>query len=121
MAAQAAFRQGAVVVTIYATLGEDGVLHGINETKSPIVVCDNKLFKTLAAVLPKCKHVKSIVTIGSIPDDLLQKVPAGVQVKSLEAVIEAGKAEPAVRARCVRSRCLSAACTLRAAARLLAS
>lgn len=58
VAAQAAFRQGAVVVTIYATLGEEGVKHGMNETKAPVVVCDGKLLKTLLSALPSCPHIK---------------------------------------------------------------
>lgn len=96
VAAQAAFRQGAVVVTIYATLGEEGVLHGLNETKAPVVVCDSKLFKTLSNVLPECKHVKHIVTIGDIPEDLAKKVPAGIDVKPLKELIDAGATEPVV-------------------------
>lgn len=97
VAAQAAFRQGAVVVTIYATLGEDGVKHGITETKAPLVVCDSKLFKTLVGVIAQCPHVKHIVTIGTLPEDLAKKVPAGISVHSLEELIAAGKAEMVVR------------------------
>ena len=38
VAAQACFRQSATVVTIYATLGEEGVSHGLNLIKGSLVV-----------------------------------------------------------------------------------
>ncbi len=33
LSCQAVFRMGATVATLYSTLGEDGIVHGINETK----------------------------------------------------------------------------------------
>ena len=47
----AAWANNAVVVTIYATLGEEDAIHGINETEASVVISDAKLAKTLSKVL----------------------------------------------------------------------
>ena len=45
LAAQAVFSQSCSVVTIYATLGAEGVQHGVNQTEAAVVICDGKLLK----------------------------------------------------------------------------
>ena len=62
--ALACWRQGATVVTAYATLGEEGVSSAGNQTGAAVCVCDGKLFKTLAkaAKLPM-RDLKLVVPI----------------------------------------------------------
>ena len=50
VAALAIFRQGGIVVTAYATLGEEGVVTSLNQTEATTCVCDAKLFKTYGAL-----------------------------------------------------------------------
>ena len=79
IAAQAAFRQNLTVVTVYATLGVEGVRHGVSQTAASVVVCDAKLLKTLIeAAASGCAGLKHIVTIGDVPSELLAHLPAGV-------------------------------------------
>ena len=50
LAAQGAFTQGVTVVTVYATLGEEGFLHGAMQTRAKLVVADAKLLNILSSV-----------------------------------------------------------------------
>jgi len=79
------------VVTIYATLGDEGASHGFNETQASTAVVDSKLLKTLLKVLPKCKSIKRIITLTP-PDDAVAKQlkEAGVDVQTIDECIETG-------------------------------
>ncbi|KAH7861380.1 hypothetical protein Vadar_025369 [Vaccinium darrowii] len=44
------FRQNIPVVTIYASLGEDALIHSLNETEVSTLICDSKQLKKLAAI-----------------------------------------------------------------------
>ena len=95
IAAQAAFRQNLTVVTVYATLGVEGVRHGVSQTAASVVVCDAKLLKTLIeAAASGCAGLKHIVTIGDVPSELLTHLPAGVVATSMDDVIAAGRDKP---------------------------
>ncbi len=47
LTALAAFRHGLTVVTLYSTLGEEAVKHGINESQVSIIVTSNELLSKL--------------------------------------------------------------------------
>ena len=97
MAAQALFRQSAVVVTIYATLGAEGVQFGINQTKAGVVVADAKLLPLLASIAPNCPALHTLVTIGQGDAALLAKLSAvrpTLRVATMEALEAAGAAAP---------------------------
>jgi len=75
LAAQAAWSQGLTVVTVYATLGEEGFAHGVKQTKAKLVVADAKLLPKVASAarkatsgLGKCTHVISITDNVRKPD-----------------------------------------------------
>lgn len=60
IAAYGCFKQNLIVVTLYATLGEEAIAHGINETEVDIVITSHDLlpkFKTLLKILPKVKTI----------------------------------------------------------------
>lgn len=75
VSAFAAWYNNATVVTIYATLGEEGALHGINQTKASVIVADSKLLKVLVKILPKCPSVKTVVTMTT-PDEKVSEALA---------------------------------------------
>jgi long-chain acyl-CoA synthetase len=87
-----------VVTTIYATLGAEGVRHGLNQTHARVVITDAKLLASAHDVMPQCMDVKHIVTIGQ-PDskhlDKLKSVRPDIQVHVMEDLVAAGKAAPA--------------------------
>jgi len=93
VSAFAAWHSNAQVVTIYATLGEEGAIHGINETEASIVIADARLLKVLVKVLPKCKSVKAVITMGESDKDLGDKVAAmpDVTLKTIDELVESGK------------------------------
>lgn len=65
MAAQAALVTGLTITTVYATLGHEAMLHGLNETKAEIIFVDWPQYKTLSPnVLAKCPNLKHVVLIG---------------------------------------------------------
>jgi len=93
VAALACFRVGAIVVTAYANLGEEGVTTALTQTKAKVCVCDAKLLKILAkAQLPK--SLESVATIGTVDD----AGDVGVPVKSLEELQAEGRANPKEKA-----------------------
>ena len=61
LSAFASWRQGMVVGTIYATLGEDGAEFGINQSETPCVFADGKLLKILGNIASKCPKLKTVV------------------------------------------------------------
>jgi long-subunit acyl-CoA synthetase (AMP-forming) len=90
VSAYAAWYNNAQVVTIYATLGEDGAIHGINQTKASVVVADTKLMSILVKILPKCPSVKCIVTMDKVDDATRAKVDSEIKVKSIDELITEG-------------------------------
>ena len=101
LAAQAVFARGCSVVTIYATLGPEGVEHGVRRTQAEVVICDGKLLKNLLAVAPNCPSLKYVVTMGDVSPEAVKKLPRGVAHEKLRRR-RAGRArkplEPSPRA-----------------------
>ncbi|XP_055694254.1 long-chain-fatty-acid--CoA ligase 4 isoform X2 [Lutzomyia longipalpis] len=91
IAAHGCFKQNIPIVTIYATLGDEGIIHGIKETEVSIVITSHDLlpkFKTLLPYLPK---VKTIVYM----EDQLHKTDVvgfkeGVNIISFSEVLQKG-------------------------------
>mmetsp|Transcript_15380 Transcript_15380/g.38770 ORF Transcript_15380/g.38770 Transcript_15380/m.38770 type:complete len:685 (+) Transcript_15380:438-2492(+) len=90
VAAYGAWRHGIRVVTIYATLGEDGAQYGISQTEATVVVADSKLAKMLVSIAGKCKKLKHIVTLSLAKVD----VPAGITVTSMDEMVAKASASP---------------------------
>lgn len=60
IAAHGCFKQNLTVVTIYATLGDEAIAHGINETEVDTVITSHELlpkFKRLLALVPDVKTI----------------------------------------------------------------
>jgi len=80
------------VVTIYATLGEEGAIHGINETEAEVIVADAKLMKIVTKILPKCPSVKHVVTMTPAEASMAAKVKeAGSTIHSADELVDSGK------------------------------
>ena len=61
LSAQACFRQSFPVVTLYTNLGEDAVIHGINETGPETVITSHELLPKFRKILPATPSVRNIV------------------------------------------------------------
>ncbi|XP_073342773.1 long-chain-fatty-acid--CoA ligase 4 [Pagrus major] len=88
--AQACFRRNFPLVTFYATLGEEAIAFGLNETGVTHLVTSVELLETklknVLPLIPKLKHViyvdqKKVSTEG---------YPAGLSIHSMQAVQELG-------------------------------
>ncbi|KAF7254898.1 hypothetical protein EG68_07764 [Paragonimus skrjabini miyazakii] len=60
-AAQAAFRLNRPVVTLYATLGEDALIHGLNEAEISVVITSDELLSKVIKIVQRCPNIKRIV------------------------------------------------------------
>lgn len=75
LAAFGCWRQGYVVGTIYATLGEEGALYGINQSECKLVVADGKLLKVLGNLAANASHLKRAITITADTTSSAKKKP----------------------------------------------
>lgn len=95
VAALASFSRSMEVVTVYATLGEEGALVGFQQTKSPIVVADARLIKVLLKIADRLDYVKYVITITECDAASKQKLAqAGKTVMTFEEVIQQGIQKP---------------------------
>jgi len=108
LACQAAFTQSLTVVTVYATLGEEGLTHGVSQTASKLLVVDAKLLKTVASAIKAskkgtwpCAHVLYIadqprkadpIVAKSVQESLAALAAAGVSVTTFDDAIAKGAA-----------------------------
>jgi long-subunit acyl-CoA synthetase (AMP-forming) len=95
-AAFACFRHGAIVVTAYATLGEEGVSTALNQTGASLCICDAKLFKVVKQTASQCPGLKYVVPILDAtseltPEAMAEQLGNGIAVKSFEEVVEMGQ------------------------------
>ena len=65
ISAQASLMCGLTLTTVYATLGHEAMLHGLQQTEAEVIFLDFGLFVTLKdEVLAKCPALRHIVFIG---------------------------------------------------------
>ncbi|XP_051114945.1 long chain acyl-CoA synthetase 8 [Andrographis paniculata] len=98
IAFQGCFRQNITVVTIYASLGEDALVHSLNETQVSTLICDQKQLKKLAAIsskLPSIRHIIYFEDDDSSNDSSGAKDVSNWKVLSFPEVEKLGKENPA--------------------------
>ncbi|XP_075734865.1 fatty acid CoA ligase Acsl3 isoform X1 [Rhipicephalus microplus] len=61
LVALACFRRAIVVCTIYATLGDDGLVHGVNETEVKTIITTEELLPRLVNLMPRLPAVTHVV------------------------------------------------------------
>ncbi|XP_047319725.1 long chain acyl-CoA synthetase 8-like [Impatiens glandulifera] len=61
IAFQGCFRQNITVVTIYSSLGEEALIHSLNETQVSTLICDRKQLKKLDAISSSLKTISNVV------------------------------------------------------------
>ena len=79
------------MVTIYATLGEDAIAHGINETEVSIVITTHDLLPKFKNILKSTPKVKTIIYME---DQLSVTDTSGVdaEVYAFKEVVKKGEA-----------------------------
>ncbi|MEQ2212412.1 Long-chain-fatty-acid--CoA ligase 4, partial [Xenoophorus captivus] len=88
--AQACFRRSFPLVTFYATLGEEAIAYGLNETGVTHLVTSMELLETkLKKVLPQISKLKHVVYVDQKKVNT-EGYPAGLSIHSMQAVRELG-------------------------------
>ncbi|KAJ8674122.1 hypothetical protein QAD02_005384 [Eretmocerus hayati] len=91
IAAHACFKQNLTVVTIYATLGDEAIVHGINETEVDTVITSHDLLPKFKKLLQKIPEVKTIIYM----EDQLKQADVngykdGVRLLPYQEIIKVG-------------------------------
>jgi long-chain acyl-CoA synthetase len=90
IAAQGLFKQSCIIVTIYATLGEDGVTHGVNETEVKTLITSHELLPKIRNILKTMPNLTNIIYF----EDQLQSTNTegfgDVKVHSYNEVVRKG-------------------------------
>ncbi|XP_069684265.1 fatty acid CoA ligase Acsl3-like isoform X1 [Periplaneta americana] len=91
VAAHGCFKQSIPLVTIYATLGDDAIAHGINETEVSLVITSHDLLPKFKNILAKTPKVTQIIYM----EDQLVKTDTsgfkpGVEIVPFTEVIRRG-------------------------------
>ncbi|KAI8981468.1 hypothetical protein BDB01DRAFT_851255 [Pilobolus umbonatus] len=95
MTAHGLFTQNMTIVTAYDTLGEDGLLHSMNETEVEAIFTNADLLPTVAKVSHKCPTLKIVTYYGEAkPENLELFKDTGLKVLSYDEVIALGKENP---------------------------
>ncbi|KAK2849411.1 hypothetical protein Q5P01_009245 [Channa striata] len=88
--AQACFRRNFPLVTFYATLGEEAIAFGLNETGVTHLVTSVELLETkLKNVLPQIPKLKHVIYVDTKKISA-EGYPAGLSIHSMQAVQELG-------------------------------
>lgn len=91
IAAQACFKYNFPVVTLYATLGPDAIVHGVNEADVSYIITSAQLlpkFKGLMDRMPKVTHIIYIPTQRPHQQD--KDIPKHVKLLSMDEVENIG-------------------------------
>lgn len=61
IAAHGLFKQNCTIVTIYATLGDEGIIHGVTQTEVDTVITSHELLPKIRNILPSIPKVKRVI------------------------------------------------------------
>ncbi|XP_075040434.1 long-chain-fatty-acid--CoA ligase 4 isoform X2 [Mixophyes fleayi] len=88
--AQACFKYNFPLVTLYATLGEEAVTYGLNESGATYLITSAELLETkLKSVLSQISNIKHILYVGK-KNINKSEYPAELEIHNMEAVEELG-------------------------------
>ncbi|KAK1439752.1 hypothetical protein QVD17_05572 [Tagetes erecta] len=93
IAFEGCFRQNVTVVTIYASLGDDALIHSLNETKVSTLICDSKLMKKVATVSSSLTTVKNVIYFESDNTEALKSI-SDWKISSFSEVEKMGQNNP---------------------------
>lgn len=95
LTAHGLFSQTMSIVTAYDTLGEEGLLHSMNETEVDAIFTSAELLPTLAKVASQCPTLKFAVYHGDAKQEHLDQLKAiDIEAYSIQKVIELGQEHP---------------------------
>lgn len=89
-AAMGCLQHRITVVTLYTTLTDQGVAHGINETEVPLVLTSYDLLPRVTRILSECPKVKTVVVMEDQLDGVgdISKFPSNVNLVPFRELIK---------------------------------
>ncbi|KAI8344331.1 hypothetical protein BC941DRAFT_408356 [Chlamydoabsidia padenii] len=96
LTAHGLFTQNMTIVTAYETLGEDGLLHSMNETEVEAIFTTADLMPVVSRVASQCPTLKYVIYTGEPNPELAAKIKSDQiqDVLTLDELIELGKKFP---------------------------
>ncbi|CAG2163056.1 unnamed protein product [Oppiella nova] len=96
ISAQSLFRVGSTVATLYATLGEEGIIYGITECQVTHLITSSELLFKLKAVIHKLTQIQCIVYMSGHNRPNIQEIFSERELKritfySMDQIEELGK------------------------------
>lgn len=80
------------VVTIYATLGDEAIAHGINETEVSTVITTHELLPKFKKILAKTPKVDTIIYMeDQLKDTVKDGYKEGIKIIGYKDVLQLGK------------------------------
>jgi len=92
MAAYGAFSQSLVVTTLYTNLGDEAVMHGLNETEVKLVVTSHELLPKFKTMLERCPNIETVIVMEDqlYPTDI-SGYKQGVKILPFNSVVKMGE------------------------------
>lgn len=90
LSAMALSKIGATIATLYATLGTDGIIHGINETEVTNIVTSQDQLPKLLKVLPKTSIIRRIIYFEGVNKNEIV-FPSEVKLTTFTELEELGR------------------------------
>ncbi|XP_022928374.1 long chain acyl-CoA synthetase 8 isoform X1 [Cucurbita moschata] len=97
IAFQGCFRQNITVVTIYASLGDEALIHSLNETEASTLICNSKQLRKLLAIGSSLTTIQNIVYLedaGYETDFISSENMSNWKVASFSEIIKLGTENP---------------------------
>lgn len=95
LTAHGLFTQNMTIVTAYDTLGEEGLLHSMNETGVDAIFTSAELLPTVAKVAKQCHTLNLVVYNGEAKEEHLELIKSlNLEVVSIQEVINLGQQHP---------------------------
>ena len=92
MSAFGAFSQSRVVSTLYTNLGDEAIMHGLNETEVSCVVTSHELLPKFKKMLEHCPHIQTVIVMeDQIFPMETTGYKAGVWVIPFRSVVNSGE------------------------------
>jgi len=92
MSAYGAFSQSMVVSTLYTNLGDDAIMHGLNETEVNLVVTSHELLPKFRTMLPQCPKIETVVVMeDQLFNTDMSGFKEGVSIVPFKSVITLGE------------------------------
>ncbi|XP_059098131.1 fatty acid CoA ligase Acsl3-like [Tigriopus californicus] len=87
-----AFSQNIHICTVYTNLGNDAVIHALNETEVTVVVTSHELLPKFSMILPSCPKLSHVIymedPVQTTPTD---KFKPGVQILPFRGLVSVGR------------------------------